>query len=141
VEASASGAFPFMRTTSGLVSGVARGFHVCLPLKATIDRAGSPLRSRHNGVARCTTTILIILISDAPPESANQSFCPVKIFNFVPSNDARNVGDGSHSWIASRRRARRPSVLCHSLFIHGVTEWKPTKRYHSNSKTRPGMHR
>jgi hypothetical protein len=75
VEASASGAFPFMRTTSGLVSGVARGScgwdHVCLPLKATIDRAGSPLRSRHNGVARCTTTILIILISDAPPESAN----------------------------------------------------------------------
>jgi hypothetical protein len=76
VEASASGAFPFMRTTSGLVSGVARGScgwdHVCLPLKATIDRAGSPLRIRHNGVARCTTTILIILISDAPPKSANR---------------------------------------------------------------------
>jgi hypothetical protein len=75
VEASASGAFPFMRTTYGLVLGVARGScgwdHVCLPLKATIDRAGSPLRSRHNGVARCTTTILIILISDAPLESAN----------------------------------------------------------------------
>jgi hypothetical protein len=37
------------------------------------------------------------------------------------------VGDGSHSWIASRSRARRPSVLCHGLFIDGVTEWKPTQ--------------
>jgi hypothetical protein len=75
VESSASGAFPFMRTTSGLVSGVARrscGWdRVCLPLKATIDRAGSPQWSHHNGFARCTATILIILIFDAPPESTN----------------------------------------------------------------------
>jgi hypothetical protein len=46
VEASPSEDFPFLRTTSGSVSGVARGScgwdHVCLPLKATINMEGSP---------------------------------------------------------------------------------------------------
>jgi hypothetical protein len=45
---------------------------VCLTLKATIDRAGSPWRSRHNGVAKCTATILIILIFDAPSQSVDR---------------------------------------------------------------------
>jgi hypothetical protein len=132
VEASHSEAFPFLRTTFSSVTGVARGScgcdRVCLPLEATIKTAGSFQWSRHNGVARCTTTISIVLISDAPSESANRCrSIPGKIFNFVPGNGAINVGDGSHSWIASRSRARRPSVLCHGLFIDGVTEWKPTQ--------------
>jgi hypothetical protein len=50
------------------------------------------------------------------------SFCPGKIFNFIPGNGARNVSVGSHSWIASRSRARHPSVLCHGL-INGVIKW------------------
>jgi hypothetical protein len=59
--ASPSEAFPFLRTTSRSVFGVARGScgwdRVCLPLKATIDMAGSPQWSRHNGVTRCTVAI------------------------------------------------------------------------------------
>jgi hypothetical protein len=39
---------------------------------------------------------------DAPSESEAQCrSIPGKIFNFVPGNGARNVGDGSHSWIAA----------------------------------------
>jgi hypothetical protein len=115
VEASSSEAFPFLNTTSGSVSGVARGNcgcdRVCLPLKATIKTAGSLQWSRHNGVARCTVAILKALISDAPSESEAQCrSIPGKIFNFVPGNGARNVSVGSHSWIACRSRARHPSV-------------------------------
>jgi hypothetical protein len=105
VEASSSGAFPFLRTTSGLVTGVARGScgcdRVCLPLEATIKIAVSLPWSRHNGVAKCTVAILIVLISDAPSESANHCHSILgKIFNFVPGNGARNVSVGSHSSIA-----------------------------------------
>jgi hypothetical protein len=61
VIASPSEAFPFPRTTSRSVSGVARGScgwdRVCLPLKATIDTTGSPQWSRHNGVTRCIVEI------------------------------------------------------------------------------------
>jgi hypothetical protein len=60
-EASPSEAFPFLRTTSGSVSGVARGSYgwdrMCLPLKATINMAGLPQWSRHNGVTRCVVAI------------------------------------------------------------------------------------
>jgi hypothetical protein len=39
---------------------------------------------------------------DAPSESEAQCrSIPGKIFNFVPGNGARNVGVGSHSWIAA----------------------------------------
>jgi hypothetical protein len=115
VEASSSEAFPFLSTTSGSVTGVARGScgcdRVCLPLEATIKAAGSLQWSRHNGVARCTVAISVVLISDAPSESANRCrSIPGKIFNFVPGNGARNVSVGSHSWIACRSRARHPSV-------------------------------
>jgi ribosome modulation factor len=37
-----------------------------------------------------------------------------------------SVGDGSHSCIASRSRARCPSVLCHSGFLW-VIKWKETR--------------
>jgi hypothetical protein len=61
VETSPSEAFPFLRTTSGSVSGVARGNcgwdHMCLPLKATINIEGSPQWSHHNGFARCIVEI------------------------------------------------------------------------------------
>jgi hypothetical protein len=39
---------------------------------------------------------------DAPSElEAQCRSIPGKIFNFVPDNDAKNVGIGSHSWIAA----------------------------------------
>jgi hypothetical protein len=39
---------------------------------------------------------------DAPSEAEAQCrSIPGKIFNFVPGNDTRNVGDESHSWIAA----------------------------------------
>jgi len=42
------------------------------------------------------------MIFDAPSESVNRCCSiPGKIFNFVPGNGARNVGDGSHPWIAA----------------------------------------
>jgi hypothetical protein len=115
MEDSSSRAFPFLRTTSGLVTGVARGScgcdHVCLPLEATIKTAGSLQWSCHNGVTRCTVAISIVLISDAPSESSNHCRSILgKISNFVPGNGARNVSVGSHSWIAYRSRARHPSV-------------------------------
>jgi hypothetical protein len=81
-------------------------YHLCLPLEATIKIAGSLQWSRHNGVARCTTTILIILISDAPSKSIDRCHSiPGKIFNFIPSNGTRNVSVRSHPWIACRSRA------------------------------------
>jgi hypothetical protein len=45
------------------------------------------------------------------------------------------VGDGSHSWIAIRSRARRPSVFM-SRFVYrwGDRMEANSKRYHSNSK-------
>jgi hypothetical protein len=49
----------------------------------------------------------------------SMSFYPGKIFNSVPGNGARNVSVRSHSWIACRSRAQRPSVLCHDLFMKG----------------------
>jgi hypothetical protein len=61
---------------------------------------------------------------DAPSESEAQCrSIPGKIFNFVPGNDARNVGYRSHSWIAAGV-SLRPISLCHDLFIKGVIEWK-----------------
>jgi hypothetical protein len=39
---------------------------------------------------------------DAPSESEAQCRSILgKIFNFVPDNGAKNVGNGSHSWIAA----------------------------------------
>jgi hypothetical protein len=62
MDASSSEAFPFLSIASRSVSGVAIGSCrwdcVCLPLKDTINRAGSPQRSRHNGVSRCKLAIL-----------------------------------------------------------------------------------
>jgi hypothetical protein len=131
VEASSSGAFPFLRTTFGSVTGVARGScgcdRVCLPLEATIKTTGSLQWSRHNGVAKRTVAISIVLISDAPSESVDRCRSILgKIFNFVPGDGARNVGNGSHPWIANRRRARRPSFLCHSGFLW-VIKWTETQ--------------
>jgi hypothetical protein len=61
MEASFAELFPFLRTASESAPGVAKGKCgldlVCLPLEATVDRTGSPQRSRHNGVARCTVAI------------------------------------------------------------------------------------
>jgi hypothetical protein len=44
----------------------------------------------------------------------------------------------SHSWIACRSRAQRPSVLCHDL-INGVIEWKRLRKYSFDSGTGSGM--
>ena len=45
VKLSPADLFPFLRTSSDSASGVARGRcgwdHVCLPLKATVDRTSS----------------------------------------------------------------------------------------------------
>jgi hypothetical protein len=61
METSFAELFPFLRTASKSSSGVAKGKCgldlVCLPLEATVDRTGSPQRSRHSGVARCTVAI------------------------------------------------------------------------------------
>jgi hypothetical protein len=41
-------------------------------------------------------------MSDAPSESEAQCrSISGKIFNFIPNNGTRNVGVGSHSWIAA----------------------------------------
>jgi hypothetical protein len=40
-----------------------------------------------------------------------------KIFNFLPDNGARNVGAGSHSWIAAGVKVPHTSVFYHDLFI------------------------
>jgi hypothetical protein len=51
---------------------------------------------------RCTVAIFKGSDTDAPSESEAQCrSISGKIFNFVPGNGARNVGDGSHSWIAA----------------------------------------
>jgi hypothetical protein len=68
------------------------------------------------------------------------SFCPGKIFNFVPDNGARNVSIRSHPWIACRRRAQRPSVLCHDLF-NGVIRWVKTQENIAlTQETGPGVY-
>ena len=54
------------------------------------------------------------------------SFCPGKIFNFVPDNGAKNVSVGSHSWIAYRSRAQRPSVFM-SRFDKWAIKWVETR--------------
>jgi len=45
---------------------------VCLPLEAIVKTAGSLQWSHHNGFARCTVAISIVLICDAPSESVNR---------------------------------------------------------------------
>jgi hypothetical protein len=44
----------------------------------------------------------------------------------VDINDNNQSSNRSHSWIACRSRAQRPSVLCHDLF-NGVIEWIETQ--------------
>jgi hypothetical protein len=80
------------------------------------------------------------LIPDAPSETRVQFRSILgKIFNFVPGNGARNVSVRSHSWIARRSRAQRPSVLCHDLF-NGVIKWIKTQDGIAlTQETGPGM--
>jgi hypothetical protein len=54
------------------------------------------------------------------------SFYPGKIFNFIPSNGARNVGAGIRSWIACRSRAQCPSVFM-SRFDKWAIKWVETR--------------
>jgi hypothetical protein len=51
---------------------------------------------------------------------------PILANSLIISYKLELVGVGSHSWIASRRRARRPSVLCHSGFLW-VIKWTETR--------------
>jgi hypothetical protein len=46
----------------------------------------------------------------------------------------------SHSWIASRRRARSPSDLMSRFVLKGDQTEESSERQHISSKTRPGMH-
>jgi hypothetical protein len=51
----------------------------------------------------------------------------------------RDVSVRSHSWIACKSRAQRPSVLCHDLF-NGVIEWIRTQEDIAlTQETGPGM--
>jgi hypothetical protein len=64
---------------------------------------------------------------DAPSESEGQCrSISGKIFNFVPGNGARNVGVGSHSWIAA---GAEPDA--HQFYVmicfKGVIEWIETQ--------------
>jgi hypothetical protein len=63
---------------------------------------------------------------DAPSESEAQCCSiPGNIFNFVPGNGARNVGDRSHPGL-QQEQSPTPISLCHDLF-NGVIEWKLTQ--------------
>jgi hypothetical protein len=61
---------------------------------------------------------------DAPSESEAQCRSILgKIFNFIPNNGARNVSDGSHSWIAAGAEPDAHQFM--SRFVYkGVIEWK-----------------
>jgi hypothetical protein len=78
---------------------------------------------------------------DAPSESKAQCCSiPGNIFNFVLDNGARNVGDGSHSWIAAGAEPT-PISLCHDLFIKGGDRMEVNSKQHCfSSETRPSMH-
>jgi hypothetical protein len=57
------------------------------------------------------------LIPDAPSESEAQCrSIPGNIFNFVPGNGTRNVGDEIHSWIAAGAEANAHQFLYHDSF-------------------------
>jgi hypothetical protein len=57
------------------------------------------------------------LMSDAPSESEAQCrSAQGKSSTSSPATAPEMLAFGSHSWIASRSRARRPSVYCHDLF-------------------------
>jgi uncharacterized lipoprotein YbaY len=101
---------------------------------------GSHQWSLPSGVARCTVAISIVLISDAPSESVNHCHSILgRIFNFVLSNDARNVSVRSHSWIAA---GAEPNT--HHFYVTdnlmGVVKWIETQEdIVLTQKTRPGM--
>jgi hypothetical protein len=68
------------------------------------------------------------------------SFCPGKIFNFLPGNGARNVGDGSHSWIAAGAEPDAHQFMSRFVYKRGDQMEVNSERYGFNSETRPGMH-
>jgi hypothetical protein len=59
--------------------------------------------------------------------------------DFEIVHSLKGVSVGSHSWIACRRRAQRPSVLCHGL-LNGVIKWVKTREDIALiQETGPGM--
>jgi hypothetical protein len=75
--------------------------------------------SCHNIGANDNDTCMHLFVNSLEGKSIADFFdLPPKILS---------VSNGSHSWIASKSRARCPSFLCHGLFMDGVTEWKPTQ--------------
>jgi hypothetical protein len=64
------------------------------------------------------------LMPDAPSQSEAQCHSiPGKIFNFVPDNGARNVGIGSHSWIAAGAGPDTHQFMSQFVKNGGVIKW------------------
>jgi hypothetical protein len=82
-----------------------------------------------------------VLISDAPSESeARCRSTQGKFSTSSPATAPEMLAFGSHSWIASRSRARSPSVLMSRFVLKGDQMEEDSKQCRINSETGPGMH-
>jgi hypothetical protein len=78
-------------------------------------------------------------MSDAPSESEAQCrSAQGKSSTSVPGNGARNVGDGSHSWIAAGAEPDAHHFYV-TIVLMGDQMGRDSGRYHSNSGTGSGM--
>jgi hypothetical protein len=60
--------------------------------------------------------------------------------HFQKAQTIQIVSIRSHSWIVAGV-SLTPISLCHDLFIKGDQMEENSEQYHSNSETRPNMHR
>jgi hypothetical protein len=114
---------------------------VCLPLKATIDRAGSPQRSHHNGFTRCRVAILIVLISDAPLESVD---C-CRSAQGKPSTSSQATVPEMLATKVTPGLLMGAETDAHQFCVTVVYRWGDrmeanSKQYRFNPETRLGMH-